>query len=227
MNTYETTPIWNFSVLAEGHRYDVVWEKRFIVELDYTTYGITVQKDGEQAGISEPDVLLAVKAAAAYKNGQINAELKQHSDYYKRDVVKDFIVELYERSTEGEYLGQLVDELLYVDTVVKILDTNQQRVYELIRELIEEERLGTNGAILISYEELAETRKHWEEQVGHKQFSRSDLPDGMWGCTYCGSTGWLDDVAPTEVECVKDAYKNEEGMSTFFTHQEEDSTSSE
>jgi len=225
MNTYETTPIWNFSVLADGHRYDIIWEKRVVVELDYIGHGITVQKDGEEASTSEEDVLLAVKAAATYRAGQIHAEFKKLPKYYETEVIKNFIVDLYQRSVEGEYLGQLVDELLYVDTVVHILELNQQKVYELVRELVEEERLGTNGSILTSYEKLAETRQYWEDQVGHKRFSRSDLPDGLWSCTYCGSTGWLDDVNPTELECIKDKYKDSEGTSTFFTHREEQASS--
>lgn len=227
MYTIDCTPEWNFSVIADGHQYDIVWAKRVRVEDGYTSYRIMVEKDGENADEYEDAIRLAVKAASAYRTGQVHAELKQRPEYYKPEAVKDFIVELYERSVNGEYLGQLMDELLYVDTVVQILEANAQHVYEMIRELIEEKRLGINGAILTSYEELAETRLHWENQVGHKQFSRSDLPDGLWGCTYCGSTGWLDDVSPTEVECIQDAYKDSEGMSTFFTHREEESSSSD
>jgi hypothetical protein len=218
MYTVERTAEWTYHVSAHGSHYEVNWLRCHIIEMDYVEYRLSATKDGEKTGGSEDDVWSAKQVAANYRLRQLHDEYQSRISFSDDEAVKTAMIDVFERSLTKEYMGQLATEdVYYTEVMPQIFDKSVEDVHRLIWELVDENRIGVNGFILISHEQRVANYEAWEKRVGHKMFSRSDLPDGLWGCHYCGASGWLNEVAPTSISCGKDAHRDENGNDIHFS----------
>jgi len=69
---------------------------------------------------------------------------------------KTAVLELAERSFKKEFLGQYSDELLYLQTVARILQLPEPSIFEAAQELVSEGLVGLSGNILVPFDENAE-----------------------------------------------------------------------
>jgi len=113
---------------------------------------------------------------------------------------KAMILELFHRSEQGEYLGQLSsNQNLYVQDLAAILDLAFGHTRDLVDELVAEGKVGLDGMILVSNEHYEDSFRYWEEKTGHRRLTVGDW--GPWGCQACGQSG--DEYEdPSEYPCV-------------------------
>lgn len=142
------------------------------------------------------------KAAATLRIAQIRKELNLDQSLpfrTDREFRKSLIIELFERSQRGEYLGQLTgQQIFYVQEVAEIFGTEMRNILELIDELSAEGKIGLNGMILIPHRDQEDTFAHWEKSTGHRRITVGDF--GNWGCSACGK--WGDEYdSPKDFPC--------------------------
>lgn len=195
---------WTFTVIYQDKTVNVVWEEKFhkgnsmgywLDVIDPTT-GDSFQ--GYTDDFSEKSVR---QAAIAFRVGQI--KLKTDMRIPTNEALKEAILELFERSENGEYLGQYIHSSFYVQDVARILDYPMSMVVEMVDELVAEGKLGLTGMILIPNKDYIAAFKSWEESTGHKRLTVSDF--GYWGCAACGKNGdseGPDSVWAADTPCV-------------------------
>jgi hypothetical protein len=66
---------------------------------------------------------------------------------------KAAVLELAERSFKKEFLGQYSDELLYLQTVARILQLPESSIFEAAQELVAESKVGLSGNILVPFKD--------------------------------------------------------------------------
>jgi hypothetical protein len=66
---------------------------------------------------------------------------------------KAAVLELAERSFKKEFLGQYSDEMLYLQTVARILQLPESSIFEAAQELVAESKVGLIGNILVPFED--------------------------------------------------------------------------
>lgn len=131
------------------------------------------------------------KAAATLRIAQLRRELKLDQSLpfrIDREFRKSLILELFERSQRGEYLGQLTgQQLLYVQEVAEIFGTAMGDMLDHIDELSAEGKIGLNGMILIPNGEQEAAFASREKSTGHRRITVGDF--GNWVCSACGRWG--------------------------------------
>lgn len=142
------------------------------------------------------------RTAATLRIAQLREELKLDQSLPFRidpEFRKSLILELFERSQRGEYLGQLTgQQLFYVQELAEIFGTTMRDMLDHIDELDSEGKIGLNGMILIPHEDQEEAFDHWEKSTGHRRITVGDF--GNWGCSACGQWGDEQDD-PRDFEC--------------------------
>lgn len=145
-------------------------------------------------------------AVAAFRVAQLREELQLANSIpfmTDEEVRKSTVLDLFERSERGEYLGQLsTHQFFYVQNLAAILDMDMHRALEIVDRLVAEGKLGLNGMILIPHEQQEDGFRHWEKQTGHRRLSMGDF--GNWSCSACGSWGDERDD-PKAVACERTA----------------------
>lgn len=141
-------------------------------------------------------------ASSSFRKTELNKQYENiiSSSHSSPELLDDLIIDLYEQSTQGVYLGQISNnQLFYVQDLSQLLNFPNGFTLRKIDALIRDKRIGLNGMILISYEQYAENKKKAEIVTGHKGFNSSDF--GNWFCSVCNQDG--DEYTnPREFPCI-------------------------
>lgn len=198
---------WVFELTVDGATYRVVW-MNYIREADgYEEHNLTTFKDGVSADNSDVNTSAAVEAARAYRMTQLKNEyglVNPGFEFYSNRTakLKEIILALAQRSWGSEYLGQYHYSWFYIQDVAAALDIEMTEAISLVDELMDEEKIGLNGFILIPHEDYIKTFEFLESKYGHKRLSISDF--GYWHCSFCGASGEPEDeTSPKDFACVK------------------------
>jgi len=211
------TEEWEFSAEVYGIKYRAVW-----VHYSYQKWGtearfLVVERDREeyhcnQIGKEDPLVMAFTASAIAFRVEEIKRSYKgldtndrwiEPEKFHER--AKEVLVTLAELSWDGEYMGQEKNETFYLQHAAPLMGFDMSEMWPLARELMEEKRIGLNGAILIPYDDYAATKASQESSTGHKDYDATDM--GGWWCNYCGARRWPEEqVNPKDVPCIEDAY---------------------
>jgi len=200
----KSTPDWVLGITIDDVAYEVIWMRITRVEDNYSEHHFGVYLKGSDKALSSQDPFIEPlkEAASAFRIAQLQKELGNKEFFLEKKKSKKVILELAERSFQGDYLGQYSNDNLYLQTVAKVLDIPLADVGKYVGELINEKKIGLTGAILIPYETYAANKQEALVRTGHKDFSSSDM--GGWSCNYCGNNAWPeDDVNPLSIPCVK------------------------
>ena len=65
--------------------------------------------------------------------------------------VKEAILDIAERVDGGEYLGQWIHQLIYMQEVAELLNVSLEKIEKYCKELRSEKKLGFNGRMLRAY----------------------------------------------------------------------------
>lgn len=192
---------WSFLVSFNGRTAEVVWKEHFFEDKSMG-YWLNVVHPGSENSFTDYDALFTEKgvreAAVAFRVNQLQVALDPFS--VTTENLKETIVNLFQRSRQGEYLGQYSNSNLYIQDVARILDYPVNMVHDLVDELIKEKRIGVTGAILIPFEAYEEAFVSWFEATGHRKLTVSDW--GYWSCGFCGQHGEPEDnLTPAQVPC--------------------------
>jgi len=145
------------------------------------------------------------KAASTLRRSEIRKDIPTTGfEWVASDEPKKaMILELFHRSEQGEYLGQIShNQNLYVQDLAAILDLGFVRTRDLVDELVAEGKIGLDGMILVSNEHYEDSFRYWEEKTGHRRLTVGDW--GPWGCQACGQSG--DEYEdPSDYPCVTPA----------------------
>ena len=205
---------WVFALSVDGNDYRVVWTGLEVFETGYTDHFLQLFENGVEVSSSfKGNTKAVIEAVIAYRAIQLREEYNIAKARFANEVesyskaAKDMIVALAERSWAQEYVGQYNNVNLYLETVAYILEEPLGQISRWVGELIDEKRIGLNGAILISYENYEASRLRQEAFTGHKEYDSTD--SGDWGCGYCGAHAWAEEgVDPHSMPCSKDAYRS-------------------
>lgn len=143
-------------------------------------------------------------AVAAFRIEELRQELgldNSISFMTDEEVRKATVLDLFERSERGEYLGQLSNQqLFYVQNLAAILEMDMRQARDLVDGLCAEGKLGLNGMILIPNAQQEAAFASWQKSTGHRRLTMGDF--GSWGCSACGS--WGDEYDdPKAVACER------------------------
>lgn len=193
---------WSTPVTGSDSHVSYRWYEHFYEGRSFGYYGKLVDTvTGEELHELEPQVKAGLLARAAdFKRKQLRETLPSDK--------AQALLELYERSLTGEYVGQgSHNVLLYVQDVAAIFGEPLEDTLELVDKLIEEGKIGLNGMILISHEAYERTFAMYREANGHRRLTASDF--GYWSCAYCGASGdeWDD---PADTPCARASISSEE-----------------
>lgn len=187
------TTLWEAAVFAAGKAGTALWQRIDVVETGLVDYRLTLADDeGDQ------DLL---EAGLEVRREQLRQEmdLPELGDV---DSIADLFVDLHIRSMDGEFVGQRVAGILYVQDVAALLDGEMADVMPAVEKLSAEKRLALNGMILWDWQEVAASREREFQRTGHHQLAVSDF--GYWSCRACGQSG-DDYTLPTDYPCVDEA----------------------
>jgi hypothetical protein len=185
---------WSTPVTGTDSHLEYRWSEYFHEDRSLGYYGTIVDSiTGEEVeGLSSELERKLSNRAAQKRRQEIRLTLTEDK--------AEAILELFNRSREGEYLGQAANnDLLYVQDVAAIFDEPMGDTLSTVAELIEEGKIGLNGMIFTTNEAYERTFEHYREANGHRRLTASDF--GYWSCAACGSFGdeW-DDPADTPCE---------------------------
>lgn len=198
---------WVFELTVDGDCYRVIWLNNIRTFDGYEEHRLTVFKNGiEPKDSQDTNSIAATKAAQAYRIFQLQAEYRLNDELLffdnRKEKMKRIILELAERAWGDEFLGQDLYGFLYAQTVSKILD--ERDIHRWLSELIAEEKIGLNGAILIPYEEYIANFSKKENSTGHRKIGFND--QGDWYCSFCKTHGSSQaEEDPWNYPCVKAA----------------------
>lgn len=200
---------WTLIVTAEGKSYKFVWAGYELEGFDQKEHLIWVVDGLGERVNNTPNGIHTKEAAVAYRISQLRKEYFSEIDQVDfllniHEIMKNVVEDVAQRSFAGEYVGQTSSQNLYLQTVVKILDTTMEIGNNLVKELIAEKRLGIAGNVLIPYERYEEERKEGQERSGHKSFISSDW--GFWACEYCGANGDEESLEPEAIPCTAEGH---------------------
>lgn len=189
------TPKWSADVSVGDRAGTAVWYRYEVEETGLVDYALRM----EAAGSDYQDREL-LKAAVEVRREELRAELAL-PDPDEVEQVGDLIMDLYTRSQEGEFVGQLRGGMLYVFDVAELLKCRVADVFPAVERLFDQERIALNGMILWDWEEIERQRQLAFKRTGHRALSQSDF--GYWSCASCGKHG--DDYTdPEDYPCVAD-----------------------
>lgn len=195
---------WTLGLSFEGLQVEFRWRELSYQGRSMGHWGrIFDAATGEELYFNRSDErwreLAIQRTAATLRIAQLREELKLDQSLPFRtdpEFRKSLILELFERSQRGEYLGQLTgQQLFYVQEVAEIFGTT---MLDHIDELSAEGKIGLNGMILIPHEDQEEAFESWEKSTGHRRITVGDF--GNWGCSACGQWGDEQDD-PRDFEC--------------------------
>lgn len=141
---------WRMHIHVNKHAYDFNWVRITRRDDGYTTHEVRVYADGHLLDSADKQFNRIVEAVFAYRVSEL-------SDKYKWDhrkvssvhtFLQDSIAELAERAAEGEYLGQSINEFLYIKLVARILGWSESAIHDEVLEMVEAGRLSLNGSII-------------------------------------------------------------------------------
>lgn len=207
MSDYE----WSLDIGShEGLKLRYSWKEFFYKEGDSMGYwGVLFDAEsGEEVNLDYAEAGKFKAAASAFRISEIQSEINLNSvEMSKADARKNKILEFFEDSRKGKYLGQKShNSMFYVQDAAELLKISLKSAIGYVNELIQEEKLGLNGLIIVSYEDYAREKKIVREETGHKSISRSDF--GWWSCSSCGKSGddWTN---PKDFKCEDGCIKTE------------------
>jgi len=149
------------------------------------------------------------KAASSFRRTELQQEIDRNGFEWiqSEELKKAKILELFERSEAGEYLGQSTsNQNIYVQDIAAILDLGFGHTRDLVDELVAQGKVGLSGMILISNEHYEDSFRYWEDKTGHRRLTVGDW--GPWGCQACGQTG--DEYEdPSDYPCVTPAEREQ------------------
>lgn len=91
--------------------------------------------------------------AAAEVREQVMQEQSVLLGFYKQQHgIKESVLEIRRRAAAGEWLGERMPGMLYVQDVARLLGTDFQTSYDAVKELRVEEKVDLTGNILIDYQ---------------------------------------------------------------------------
>jgi hypothetical protein len=139
---------WRMHIHVNKHAYDFNWVRITRVADGYTTHKVRVYADGHLLDNADKQASRIIETVSAYRVSELSDKYKW--DYTQPGSVhtflQDSIAELAERAAEGEYLGQSVNEFLYINLVARIL--NWSEIGDDVLEMVEDGRLSLNGNII-------------------------------------------------------------------------------
>lgn len=193
---------WSTPVTGSDSHISYRWREYFYEERSLGYYGELVDTvTGEELHELDHQVRAKLLARAAQlRRKQLRETLPSNK--------AQALLELYERSLTGEYMGQgSHNSLLYVQDVAAIFDEPLGDTLEVMAKLIEDRRIGLNGMILTSHEAYERTFEMYREANGHLRLTASDF--GYWSCAACGASGdeWDD---PADTPCSKASIPSKE-----------------
>lgn len=198
--THET--VWSTEVAADGHRGLVTWTK-VSSSAGFVDFRLQVedpQRSSEALPGSVKEQLMV--EAINQRTAWVRSELPRLTGDLQQ--LADVVYSLFERSLANEFVGQRFGGLLYVQDVAQILGMPVRDLWPVIEMLSGQHRLGLNGMLLWSWDEVNESRKREQQRTGHKALSSSDF--GYWSCAACGKNG--DDwTTPEDYPCTDENYE--------------------
>jgi len=207
MSDYE----WFLDIGAhEGLKIRYSWKEFFYEDGDSMGYwGVLFDAEsGEELNLDYAEAGKFNAAASAFRVSEIQSKINLNSvEMSKKDARKNKILEFFEDSQKGKYLGQKSNNAtFYVQDAAELLRISLKSAIDYVNELIKEEKIGLNGLILIPYEDYAREKTIVRKETGHKSISISDF--GWWSCSSCGKGGddWTN---PKDFKCEDDGIKPE------------------
>lgn len=219
-------PQWAMGLMYEGRFTEIAWCHVTAADDNnrFSDYAVRVRVDGEASSVDKNpkayDIARDLRIAEIRKGLEAMKKVKSNDEsssrfYYLSDIA-DATETLFHRAKRGDFVGQRLGTILYVQEVAEILENKPSTVLQTIHQvLLPERRIGLNGMILTSWEAYEEVRRSLEEQFGHKDMVLSDF--GSWSCAACGKHGDEFDN-PADKECVS---YDKESVSTPVLSDEE------
>jgi hypothetical protein len=192
---------WSLKLSFDNKNYLYEWSEYFHEGKSFGYFAKVLDEETRKELRYTPESEAVIKAAVAFRVSQIREETK--NSIPENGKSKKLILEYAERARNGEFLGQYNDQTLFVQEVAKLLDFSFSYTFDFVQELIQEQKIGLNGNILIPYEDYIATFTYLYKRTGHKLLSVSDW--GYWGCQACSKHGDPDDpntADPSKVPCV-------------------------
>lgn len=145
-----------------------------------------------------------LEAVNSFRHAELRDSMEIFDSFYPdREAQKSLIIELFERSQRGEFIGQsasLAIANVYMQDIATILRLTEREALELIDELVAESKLGLSGMILVTHESYMDSFAEELKRTGHRALTVSDF--GHWSCSVCFAGG--DDYSdPKDYPCIK------------------------
>ncbi len=199
---------WKLELSYGDHRVEFAWEESFTRDDRSAGYYAKVRsRDSQKALPYDLEWLerAAREAAISFRRVELRRELGYSVDSLDRARKLELIVELFERAERGEYMGQYLNQNLYVEDLAALLELPSRIAFELVQELVDEYRIGLAGHVLITHDLQEAGFRYWEEKTGHRRISMGDSAN--WYCSACGQSG-DEREDPRSVDCIPASRKS-------------------
>lgn len=199
MYQLKRTTSWEAPVTAGGKTGTALWQRIDVVETGFVEHRLTLAGDDRDQDLLE--------AGLEVRREQLRQELVL-PDPADVGAVADLCVDLYTRSVNGEFVGQTVAGLLYVQNVAALLNGTVADVMPAVAQLSADKRLALNGMILWDWQDVTDSHERQFQRTGHRRLAVSDF--GYWSCRACGKSG-DEYTVPTDYPCT-DAVPEDTGL---------------